>query len=246
MSQPNDVAGMPIVNRLLAALPSEEYQRLHPHLEPIDLKLRQILYGAGERASHAYFPHQSIVSLVSVMKDGRRVEVGLVGNEGMLSTETFMGGNGSPNEAMVQLADSGVRMETEILLKEFKRGGLLQVILLRYAQSLFAQVSQCAACNRLHSIEKRLARWLLMVSDRTKTAKVPMTQEFLAFMLGSERSGVTLAAITLQEAGVIDYRRGKISIVDREGLIGAACECYLIIKNTFDHFLDDIQPRDSE
>ena len=245
MSQPNDMPGLPAVNRLLASLPVDEYQRLHPHLEPIDLKLRQILYAAGERASHVYFPHESIVSLVSVMKDGRRVEVGLVGNEGMLSTETYMGGNGSPNEAMVQVADSGVRMETDVLLKEFKRGGILQTVLLRYAQSLFTQVSQCAACNRLHSIEKRLARWLLMVSDRTKSARIPMTQEFLAFMLGSERSGVTLAAITLQEAGVIDYRRGKISIVDREGLVGAACECYLIIKNSFDHFLDGVQARES-
>jgi len=242
----DDAPGLPVENRLLAALPVDEYQRLQPHLQPIDLKLRQILYGPGERASHVYFPYQSIVSLVSVMKDGRRVEVGLVGNEGMVSTETFMGGNGSPNEAMVQVADSGVRMETEILLKEFKRGGALQVALLRYAQSLFAQVSQCAACNRLHSIEKRLARWLLMVSDRTKTDKIPMTQEFLAFMLGSERSGVTLAAITLQEAKVIEYRRGKITIVDRVGLMAAACECYVVIKKTFDHFLDDLQARDSD
>ncbi len=230
----------PIENRLLAALPMEDYQRLHPHLEPITLKLKEIVQVAGKPASYVYFPSKSIVSLVSLMQDGRRVEVGLVGGEGMLSTSSFMGGEGSPNEGMVQVANGGLRMKSEVLVEEFNRGGALQVILLRYAQSLFSQVSQCAACNKLHSIEKRLARWLLMVSDRTRSEKITMTQELLAIMLGSERSGVTLAAITLQEAGLIAYSRGRITIHDRAALEDAACECYPIIKRTFVHFLDGI------
>lgn len=240
MTTPDAATRPPLENRLLATLPEEDYRRLRPQLEPVTLKLRDVLYKAGEAASHVYFPRQAIVSLVAVMKDGHRVEVGLVGNEGMLSTTSFMGGNSSPNEAMVQVADGAVRMEAAALAEEFRRGGALQVILLRYAQSLFAQVSQSGACNRLHSIEKRLARWLLMVSDRVKSEKIPLTQEFLAIMLGSERSGVTLAAITLQDAELIRYSRGKITILDRASLEAAACECYPIIRHAFDHFLDGV------
>ena len=193
----------PIENRLLAALPADEYQRLVPHLERVSLSLHQIIYEAGEPIIHVYFPHQAIVSLVSTMLNGSTAEVGVVGNEGMVGLPVIWGGNTTTTSAFVQVADGGMRMKSLWLLAEFNRGGALQRLLLRYMQALHTQVSQTAACNRLHSVEARLARWLLMVSDRMQSDQFELTQEFIAQMLGTRREGVTVAAGTLSKAAMI-------------------------------------------
>ena len=226
-----------IENRLLAALPPTAYQRLLPHLEPVTLELKKVLYREGGTIRHVYFPSGAMISLVSVMSSGRSVEIGVVGREGMASTVPFMGGGTSPYEAMVQISNGALRMKASTLKEEFHRGGPLQDLLLRYAQAFSIQVSQTAACNRLHSMEERLARWLLMTHDRARLDQLELTQEFLSMMLGVERSGVTLAAITLQDAGLIQYSRGKITILDRKGLERAACECYGRVKKFFDQLL---------
>jgi CRP-like cAMP-binding protein len=223
----------PIENRLLAALPASEYQRLVPHLDFVSLSLEQVLYEPEEPIRHVYFPHQAIVSLVSTMLDGSTVEVGLVGNEGIVGVPVFLGGNTTTNCAFVQVADGAMRMEAHRLLAEFNRGGALQSLLLHYTQALLTQTSQTAACNRLHTVEERLARWLLTVSDRMQSDQFPLTQEFIAQMLGTRRSGVTVAAGTLSQAGMIRYTRGKITILDRENLESTSCECYRVIKDEF-------------
>ncbi|HZS10440.1 MAG TPA: Crp/Fnr family transcriptional regulator [Blastocatellia bacterium] len=233
----SDKSRPPIENRLLATLPAEEYERLRPHLEPVTLKLRDVLYREGDIIRHAWFPHTAMVSLVSVMNTNRRIEVGLVGSEGMVSTVSFMGGETATSDAIVQIQNGAARMEAGVLREEFRRGGVLQELLLRYAQSLYVQVSQTAACNRLHSMDERLARWLLMTRDRARTDELELTQEFLAIMLGSERSGVTLAAIALQDAELIKYSRGKITLLNRKKLEAASCECYEKVRKFSDHVL---------
>lgn len=227
----------PVENRLLAALPTDIHQRLRPHLEPVTLKLRQILYETGDPLNYVYFPHQSLLSLVSLLKNGYSVEVGMVGNEGMVSISAFMGGSTSPYQVIVQGADGAMRMPAAALKEEFNRGGPLQTLLLLYAEALHIQISQTAACNRVHSLDERLARWLLMTQDRMQSDRLELTQEFLATMLGAERSGVTLAAITLQDAEVIKYSRGKITILNRAGLERVSCECYERVKVLFDEML---------
>lgn len=229
--------GLPIENRLLAALPAEDYQRLVPHLELVSLPLEKVIYEPGEPIKHVYFPHQAIVSLVSTMEDGSTVEVGLVGNDGMVGTPVFLGGNTTTNRAFVQLAGSGMRMEAIRLKAEFNRAGSLQSLLLRYTQALLTQVSQLAACNRAHTVEERLARWLLTVSDRVQSDQFPLTQEFISQMLGVRRSGVTVAAGTLSQAGMIRYTRGKITVLNREDLEATSCECYGTIKNELERLL---------
>lgn len=219
----------PFTNQLLAALPAEDLQRLAPHLKYVHMPLHQVLYEQGAAVTQVFFPEKSMISLVSVLRS-RRIEVGVVGLEGMVSTSSFMGGGVSPFETMIQVENGAWRLAVGILQEEFDRGGALQKLLLNYAQSLYIQVSQTAACNQLHSLDERLARWLLMTHDRAQRDLLELKQEFLSMMLGVERSRVTLAAITLQEAEIIKYRRGKIAILSRSELERASCECYAIAK----------------
>jgi CRP-like cAMP-binding protein len=217
-------------NQLLAALSLSEYQNLLPYLELVELPLRKVLQEPGEAIDYIYFPTTAMISLVSIMQDGSIVEVALVGKEGMVGLPAIFGGNSTITQTVVQIAGSALRIQVNVLKAEFDRGRELQSLLLRYTQILFTQISQSVACNRLHSLEERLARWLLMVQDCLQASEYPMTQEYIAQMLGSRRSGVTVAAGTLQSAGMISYRRGKIKILKREDLENTACECYGIIK----------------
>jgi CRP-like cAMP-binding protein len=225
------------VNRLLAALPDAEYQRLIPHLEHVSLSLKQVLYEVGEPIEYVYFPHQSIVSALSTMEDGSMVEVGLVGNDGVIGIPAALGDNITATTAMVQVPDSAMRMKASLLKSEFQRGGSLQSLLLRYMQAQHAFVSQNAACNRLHYLEGRLARWLLLVCDRLESNELPLTHEFMAQMLGVRRAGVTEAANMLQHSGLIRYTRGKVTILNRQELEAASCECYEIIKGEYARLL---------
>ena len=226
------------VNRLLAALPDAEYQRLIPHLEHVSLSLKQVLYEVGELIEYVYFPHQSIVSALSTMEDGSMVEVGLVGNDGVIGIPAALGDNIATTTAMVQVPDSAMRMKASLLKSEFGRGGSLQSLLLRYMQAQHAFVSQNAACNRLHYLEGRLARWLLLVCDRVESNELPLTHEFMSQMLGVRRAGVTEAANMLQQSGLIRYTRGKITILNRQELEAASCECYEIINGEFARLLN--------
>ena len=218
-------------NQLLAALSEIEYQRLVPNLELVSLPLHKVIYEPGEPITHVYFPHQALVSLVSLMEDGSTVEVGLVGNEGMVGLPVIWGGDTTTTKAFVQIADSGSRMKASLLKIEFDRGDQLQTLLLRYMQALHTQISQLAACNRLHMIEGRLARWLLSVHDRMQKDEFPLTHEFIGQMLGTRRAGVTEAAGVLSQGGMIRYTRGKITILDRQKLEATACECYGLVKS---------------
>lgn len=224
-------------NQLLAALPTEDYQRLSSHLEPVELQRGQILYDTGGLIDYVYFPSNSMVSLISQLSDGASVEIGIVGYEGMVGVSAVLGVDKSPHETMVQVPDGAVRMKTSVLREEFKRGGALQASLLRYIQMLLLQTSQIAACNRLHTIGERLARWLLMSQDRCRCDELPFTQEFLAIMLGTRRAGVTEAALILQAEEYISYRRGHVKILDRTGLEDFTCECYRIVKDEFDRLV---------
>jgi CRP-like cAMP-binding protein len=224
----------PTENRILAALPPEERERLAPHLEHVELPHGKILYEAEGPINYAYFPTGSMVSLVSQLPDGSSVEVGVTGFEGMTGVSVIMGVDTSPHMGIVQIPDGAIRVRAEVIKDEFKRGGVLQSLMLRYTHSLMIQVSQVAACNRLHTVEERLARWLLMCYDRCQCVELPLTQEFLAMMLGCRRAGVTTAAITLQADGYIKYTRGHITLIDRPGLQEITCECYRVLKEDFD------------
>jgi CRP-like cAMP-binding protein len=225
------------VNRLLAALPDAEYQRLIPHLEYVPLPLRQVLHKAGELIEYVYFPHGAIVSLLSTPEEGSIVEVGLVGNEGIVGIPAALGDNIATTTALVQREDSGMRMEASLLKTEFQQGGSLQSLLLRYTQALYALVSQNVACNRLHQFDKRLARWLLIMCDHLGSNELLLTQEFISKMLGVRRASVTEAANRLQQAGLIRYHRGRISILNRQKLEAASCSCYGIIKGEYGRLL---------
>ena len=231
------------VNRLLAALPPEEYQHLQPQLEFVSLELGRVLYQAGEPIDYVYFPHHSLISLVMVLQDGSTAEVGLVSGKGMAGVPVILGSNLSFNMAIVQIAGDAMRMPADCLKTEFKRGGVLQMMLLSYVQALLTQVSQTAACNRLHRLEARLARWLLLVQDAIESEELQLTQEFIAQMLGVRRSGVTIAAGALQQAGLIHYNRGKITILNRKGLETFSCECYRVIENEYDRLLPQLGQR---
>ena len=220
-------------NHILASLPPEDYERLIPHLEPVELSLNEITQEAGEKIKYAYFPQRSMLSLISHTAEGESIEVGIVGYEGMSNVSAVLGVNVSPHEALVQIPDGAMRMPVAALRDEFKRAGVLHDMLLRYTQGLLLQTSQIAACNRLHSVSERLARWLLMSYDRCVCEDLPFTHEFLSLMLGVRRAGVTEAAIVLQTVGYINYHRGHIKIMDRQGLADYACDCYDIIKTEF-------------
>jgi CRP-like cAMP-binding protein len=223
----------PPQNKILAALPSEEYDRLLPHLTPVSLHSGDTLYKTQDRIKHVYFVNGAVVSLVTHMEEGTSVEVGLVGNEGMVGLSIVMGDDISQNHAIVQIPDGAMRMETGKFREALKRGGQLQSLLLRYSLVLLKQVSQTAACNRNHNLGERLARWLLLCHDRVGVNEIRLTQEFLAQMLGTRRSRVSEAAIILQSAGLIRYSRGIIIILDREGLEEFVCECYQVVKAEF-------------
>jgi len=224
-------------NHILAALPREQYERLAPHLEPIELNHGQMLYEIDGAIDYVYFPVNAMVSLVSQLSDGSSVEVGVVGFEGIAGLPLVMGANRSPHEMMSQIPGAAIRLKSEVMKAEFKRGGALQDMVMRYTLGQLIQTSQVAACNRLHSIEERLARWLLMSHDRCLCDDLPLTHEFLSMMLGVRRAGVTTAAIALQTEGFINYQRGHIQMTDRPGLEDFACECYGIVKAEFDRLL---------
>ena len=227
----------PRQNRLLAALPDAVYQRLRPGLEPVTLKLGEIIYETDTPLAHVYFPTDSIVSLLYVMKDGRSAEISLVGNEGLVGVALFMGGGTTPSRALVQSNGHAYRLPAKDLQEEFALGAELQHLLLRYTQALLTQMAQTAVCNRHHSVEKQLCRWLLLSLDRLPTNTLSMTQELIANMLGVRREGVTEAAGKLQDAGLILYGRGRITVVDRPGLEAQVCECYGVVRREFERLL---------
>ena len=226
-----------VQNRLLAALPAEEYQRLLPQMQPVTFTLGEVVYEFGGQLEFVYFPTSSIVSLLYTMENGTSAEMGLTGNDGVVGIALFMGGGTMPNRAVVQSAGDALRMSASVLHTEFVRGGAFQRLLLRYTQALITQVSQTAVCNRLHSVEQQLCRWLLLSHDRINTDELIMTQELIADMLGVRREGVTLAAGRLQEGGAIKYVRGRIKIIDRKKLEDTVCECYQVVKTEFDRLL---------
>jgi CRP-like cAMP-binding protein len=217
-------------NHLLAALPSDAYERLQPSLEPMTFSLGKVVYESGGQMRYVYFPTTSHISLLYTMIDGSTAEMGLVGKEGVVGISLFMGGETTPSHAVVQGGGAALRMKAKAMLDEFKRGGEFQLLLLRYTQALITQISQTAVCNRLHSVEQRLCRWLLMTHDRTESDQLQMTHEFISNMLGVRREGVTVAAQRLQEAGMISYVRGHINILDRPQLLTHVCECYQVVK----------------
>jgi CRP-like cAMP-binding protein len=227
----------PRQNHLLDALPPEDFARLEPHLELTPMKLGDVLYEPGVKLRYVYFPTTAIVSLLYVMEDGASAEIAIVGNEGILGISLFMGGDTTPSRAVVQSAGYGFRMKAELLKSEFERFGAAMHLLLRYTQALITQMAQTAVCNRHHSIDQQLCRWLLLSLDRLATNELTMTQELIANMLGVRREGVTAAAGKLQEAGLIEYRRGRITVLDRSGLEARSCECYQVVKTEIDRLL---------
>jgi len=233
----------PNQNHLLAALLDADFDRLAPHLDPIMMRLGDVLYESGAAVNHVYFPTSSIVSLHYVLENGSSSEIAGVGNEGMLGISLFMGGNTTPSRAVVQTAGHGYRLKAQVLLDEFNRAGPVMRLLLRYTQALLTQMAQTAICNRHHTVDQQLCRWLLLTLDRLPTTELTMTQELIASMLGVRREGVTVAAGRLQSRGFISNRRGHISVLDRAGLEGDVCECYEVVKKEFARLMSDVRQR---
>jgi CRP-like cAMP-binding protein len=231
----------PAQNHLLAALSAPELERLAPHLELVELPLGKVLYEPGTLMQHIYFPTDSIVSLLYVLEDGASAEIAVVGNEGIIGVALFMGGETTPSRAVVQSAGHGYRLPGLLLKQEFNRSGEMQHLLLRYTQALLTQMAQTAVCNRHHSVDQQLCRWLLLSLDRLPSPELRMTQELIANMLGVRREGVTEAAGKLQSAGLIHYSRGRITVVDRPGLEARVCECYAVVKAESDRLLGDVK-----
>ena len=227
----------PKSNQLLAALQETDWQRLQPCLEPVEMPLGQVLYESGRPMSHVYFPTTSIVSLLYVMENGASAEIAVVGYEGVVGITLFMGGGTTPSRGVVQSAGMGVRLSAQRIQDEFNRSGPVMHLLLRYTQALIAQMVQTAACNRHHSLDQQLCRWLLLSLDRLQGDELVMTQELIANMLGVRREGVTEAALKLQAAGLIRYARGRITVLDRKGLELRTCECYGVVKHEYDRLL---------
>lgn len=230
----------PEKNHLLAALPKPERERIFPHLELVEMPLGEVIYEAGGHLRHFYFPTNSIVSLLYVMENGASAEIAVVGNEGVVGIFLFMGGESTPSRAVVQSAGQGFRLKASILKTEFYRGGPVLHLLLRYTQALITQMSQTAVCNRHHTVDQQLCRWLLLSLDRLPSNELSMTQELIANMLGVRREGVTEAAGRLQDAGMIQYRRGHITVLDRGGLEARVCECYRVVKAEVERLLPQI------
>jgi CRP-like cAMP-binding protein len=229
----------PIRNRLLAALPHAESQRWLSLLEPVDLPLGEVLYESGTTLSHVYFPTTAIISLLYVMENGASAEIAVVGREGIVGISLFMGGESTSSRAVVQSAGKGFRLEAQLMKQEFNRAGPVLHLLLRYTQALITQMSQTAVCNRHHSLDQQLCRWLLLSLDRLEGNQLVMTQELIANMLGVRREGVTEGALKLQHAGLIQYARGHITVLDRAGLEERSCECYAVVKKEYDRLLPD-------
>ena len=230
-------------NHLLAALPTVEYERLQGQLEPVTLKLGEVIYESGDKLSHLYFPTTSVISMLYIMENGGTAEIGIAGNNGLIGYALFMGGETTSSRAVVQIAGEAVRMTASDAKKAFRLGGTFQELLLRYTQSLITQISQTAVCNRLHTVEQQLCRWLLINHDLLPSDQVVMTQDLIANMLGVRREGVSLAATDLQKRGVIKYARGTITILDREKLETASCECYQVVMDEYDRLLGENIPR---
>ena len=225
-------------NHLLAALSAPEGKRLRAHLELVSMPLGHVLYESGRQLDHVYFPTTCIVSLLYVMEDGASAEIAVVGNEGVVGISLFMGGESTPSRAVVQSAGEAYRLPARFLHLEFNRGGSMQHLLLRYTQALITQMAQTAVCNRHHSVDQQLCRWLLLSLDRLSSDELTMTQELIANMLGVRREGVTTAAGKLQDAGVIQYRRGHIKVLNRKKLEGLSCECYAVVRRECDRLED--------
>lgn len=236
-------AHSPNQNHLLAALPTAEFERLARDLELVAMPLGQILYEPGGQMQHAYFPTTAIVSLHYVTESGASAETAGVGNEGVVGIALFMGGDTTPSSAVVQTGGHGYRLGRSKLMEEFNRGGLMHRLLLRYTQALITQMNQTAACNRHHSLEQQLCRWLLLTLDRLPSNELVMTQELVASMLGVRREGITESAGNLQRAGFIRYRRGHIAVIERSGLEATACECYAVVKKELARLLSDVRYR---
>ena len=244
MPEPYD----PRQNHLLAALPADEYARLLPNLELVPMPLGHVLYESGAQMRHVHFPITSIVSLLYVMEDGASAEIAIVGNEGIVGVSLFMGGETTPSRAVVQSAGHAYRLKGQLLKDEFnrfggRRSGALHNLLLRYTQALLTQMAQTAVCNRHHSLDQQLCRWLLLSFDRLPSNELVMTQELIANMLGVRRESVTEAAGNVQRAGLIEYNRGHITVIDRPGLEARACECYAVVRKEFDRLLPEIIAR---
>lgn len=230
-------------NHLLTALPEGEFARIKSDLEPVSLSLGEVLYESGDKLTHVYFPTTAIISLLYIMESGATAEIGIAGNNGLVGIALFMGGETTSNRAVVQSAGDAVRMKGSAVKTAFALGGVFQNVLLRYTQSLMTQISQTAVCNRLHSVEQQLCRWLLINHDQLQTDKLVMTHDLIANMLGVRREGVSIAAGHLQDMGLIKYVRGTITILDRAGLEAAVCECYQVVVNEYDRLLGEYLPR---
>jgi CRP-like cAMP-binding protein len=233
------IAHDPKKNRLLAALPVADLQRWLPLLEAVEMPLGHVLYESGRTLSHVYFPTNAIVSLLYVMEDGASAEIAVVGNEGVVGISLFMGGESTPSRALVQSAGQGLRLRADAIKQEFQQAGPAMHLLLRYTQALITQMAQTAVCNRHHSLDQQLCRWLLLSLDRLQGSELVMTQELIANMLGVRREGVTEGALKLQKAGLIRYARGHITVLDRPGLERRTCECYGVVKKEYDRLLPD-------
>jgi len=233
----------PNQNHLLAALLDAEFKRLAPHLELVPMLLGDVLYESGGKLQHVYFPTTSIISLHYVLENGGSSEIAGVGNEGVVGISLFMGGDTTPSHAVVQASGHAYRLQSQILLDEFNRAGPVLRLLLRYTQALITQMSQTAVCNRHHTVQQQLCRWLLLTLDRLPSNELTMTQELIANMLGVRREGVTEAAGKLQNCGFISYRRGHITVLDRAGLESDVCECYDVVKKEFARLLSDVRQR---
>ena len=227
----------PDQNHLLGALSAVERERLYPHLQLVPMPLGKVLYESGDVMRHVYFPTDSIISLLYVLEDGASAEISVVGNEGLIGVALFMGGETTPSRAIVQSAGFAYRLIGQLLKEEFHRNGGMQLLLLRYTQALLTQMAQTAVCNRHHSVDQQLCRWLLLSLDRLSSNKLSMTQELIANMLGVRREGVTDAAGKLQKLGVIQYARGRITVLDRPKLEKLCCECYAVVKKETDRLL---------
>jgi CRP-like cAMP-binding protein len=232
----------PKQNHLLAALSAADLKRMRPHLQPVDMPLGEVVYESGRHIDHLYFPTDCIVSLLYVLESGASAEIAVVGNEGVVGVSIFMGGETTPSRAVVQSAGSAYRLPGQVIKDEFIRGGAMQHLMLRYTQSLITQMAQTAVCNRHHSVDQQLCRWLLLSIDRLSSPEITMTQELIANMLGVRREGVTEAAGKLQKAGVISYRRGHIKVLNRPKLEAMSCECYEVVRRETARLLPLVAP----
>ena len=232
-----ELVGDPRENQLLAAIPHKEWARWLPHLETVDLPLGSVIYESGGKLTHVYFPTTAIVSLLYVMENGGSAEIAVVGYEGLVGISLFMGGESTPSRAVVQSAGTGFRLKASLVMEEFNLAGPVLHLLLRYTQALITQMAQTAVCNRHHSLDQQLCRWLLLSLDRLRSNELVMTQELIANMLGVRREGVTEAAGRLDKSGLIRYQRGRITVVDRPGLESRTCECYAVVKKEYDRLL---------